>query len=76
MGIVLNKETKEYAIKEHVPNEPCISAPRANKHKFKKRMDDMLDVGCLVLSTMTPKLLKQHEYMVAYEMIKNLKEIF
>ncbi|KAK8506893.1 hypothetical protein V6N12_046254 [Hibiscus sabdariffa] len=38
-------------------------------------MDDILDVGCLVLATMTPELQKQHEYMVAYEMIQNLKEI-
>ncbi|KAK8486062.1 hypothetical protein V6N11_020993 [Hibiscus sabdariffa] len=35
-------------------------------------MDDILDVGCLVLATMTPELQKQHEYMVAYEMIQNL----
>ncbi|KAK8506813.1 hypothetical protein V6N12_000384 [Hibiscus sabdariffa] len=38
-------------------------------------MNDILDVGCLVLATMTPELQKQHEYMVAYEMIQNLKEI-
>ncbi|KAL4367979.1 hypothetical protein GQ457_05G023750 [Hibiscus cannabinus] len=38
-------------------------------------MDDILDVGCLVLVTMIPELQKQHEYMVAYEMIQNLKEI-
>ncbi|KAK9027896.1 hypothetical protein V6N11_067717 [Hibiscus sabdariffa] len=38
-------------------------------------IDDILDVGCLVLATMTPELQKQHEYMVAYEMIQNLKEI-
>ncbi|KAL4387788.1 hypothetical protein GQ457_09G021490 [Hibiscus cannabinus] len=38
-------------------------------------MDDILDVGCLVLVTMTPELHKKHEYMVAYEMIQNLKEI-
>ncbi|KAK9036840.1 hypothetical protein V6N11_021765 [Hibiscus sabdariffa] len=51
------------------------NAPRADKDKFKKHMDDMLDVGCLMLATMTPELQKQHEYMVAYEMIQNLKEI-
>ncbi|KAK8578450.1 hypothetical protein V6N13_116294 [Hibiscus sabdariffa] len=39
-------------------------------------MDDMLDVGCLMLATMTPELQKQHEDMVAYEMIQNLKEIY
>ncbi|KAK8609538.1 hypothetical protein V6N13_061986 [Hibiscus sabdariffa] len=36
----------------------------------------MVDVGCLMLATMTPKLQKQHEDMVAYEMIHNLKEIY
>ncbi|KAK8502213.1 hypothetical protein V6N12_042710 [Hibiscus sabdariffa] len=38
-------------------------------------MNGILDVRCLVLATMTPELQKQHEYMVVYEMIQNLKEI-
>ncbi|KAK8632173.1 hypothetical protein V6N13_028950 [Hibiscus sabdariffa] len=46
------------------------------KTKFKKHMDDTVDVGCLMLATMTPELQKQHEDMVAYEMIQNLKEIY
>ncbi|KAK8619702.1 hypothetical protein V6N13_135984 [Hibiscus sabdariffa] len=46
------------------------------KTKFKKHIDDMVDVGCLMLATMTPELQKQHEDMVAYEMIQNLKEIY
>ncbi|KAK9006689.1 hypothetical protein V6N11_019023 [Hibiscus sabdariffa] len=49
---------------------------RDDKDKFKKHMDDMLDVGCLMLATMTPELQKQHEDMVAYDMIQNLKEIY
>ncbi|KAL4283978.1 hypothetical protein GQ457_16G017440 [Hibiscus cannabinus] len=54
---------KEYVIKEHVPNEPGTNAPRANEDKFKKSMDDILNVGCLVLATMTPKFQKQREYI-------------
>ncbi|KAK8980508.1 hypothetical protein V6N11_081975 [Hibiscus sabdariffa] len=46
------------------------------KTKFKKHMDDMVDVRCLMLATMTPELQKQDEDMVAYEMIHNLKEIY
>ncbi|KAK8623462.1 hypothetical protein V6N13_118347 [Hibiscus sabdariffa] len=49
---------------------------RASKDKFEKHMDDMLDVGCLVLATITLELQKQQEYVVSYEMIQNLKEIF
>ncbi|KAK9003879.1 hypothetical protein V6N11_018775 [Hibiscus sabdariffa] len=36
----------------------------------------MLDVNCLMLATMSPKLQKQHEDMNAYNMIQNLKEIY
>ncbi|KAL4278720.1 hypothetical protein GQ457_03G020980 [Hibiscus cannabinus] len=75
MRIVLNQKRKEYVIKEHVPNEPGTNASKANKYKFKKHMNDILDVGCLVLVTLTPKLQKKREYIVAYEMIQNLKEI-
>ncbi|KAK8569141.1 hypothetical protein V6N12_007673 [Hibiscus sabdariffa] len=76
MRIVLNQERKEYVIIESVPNEPGTNPPRASKDKFEKQMDDMLDVGCLVLATITLELQKQHEYVVSYEMIQNLKEIF
>ncbi|KAK8662945.1 hypothetical protein V6N13_024831 [Hibiscus sabdariffa] len=73
---VFGKERKEYVIIESVPNEPGTNPPRASKDKFEKHMDDMLDVGCLVLATITLELQKQHEYVVSYEMIQNLKEIF
>ncbi|KAL4388257.1 hypothetical protein GQ457_09G020580 [Hibiscus cannabinus] len=76
MRMVLNYERKEYVIEEPVPNDPCANAPRADKDKFKKYMDDMVDVRCLMLATITPELQKQHEDMVAYEMIQNLKEIY
>ncbi|KAK8980543.1 hypothetical protein V6N11_074154 [Hibiscus sabdariffa] len=76
LRIVLKQERKEYIIEEPVPDEPAANAPRADKDKFKKHMDDMVDVGCLMLATMNSELQKQHENMVAYEMIQNLKEIY
>ncbi|KAK8694472.1 hypothetical protein V6N13_072023 [Hibiscus sabdariffa] len=76
LRIVLKQERKEYVIEEPVSNDPGANAPRADKDKFKKYMDDMVEVGCLMLGTMTPELQKQHEDMVAYEMIQNLKEIY
>ncbi|KAK8979961.1 hypothetical protein V6N11_061705 [Hibiscus sabdariffa] len=63
-------------IEEDVPIDPGANASRADKDKYKKHMDDMLDVGCLMPATMTPELQKQHEDMVAYEMIQNLKDIY
>ncbi|KAK8628574.1 hypothetical protein V6N13_009161 [Hibiscus sabdariffa] len=76
LRIVLKQERKEYVIKEDVPIDPGANASRADKDKYKKHMDDMLDVGCLMLATMTPELQKQHEDIVDYEMIQNLKDIY
>ncbi|KAK8559136.1 hypothetical protein V6N12_042419 [Hibiscus sabdariffa] len=74
--IVLKQERKEYVIEEPVPDEPAANTPRADKDKFKKHLDDILDVSCLMLATMTPELQKQRGDMVIYEIIQNLKEIF
>ncbi|KAK8547614.1 hypothetical protein V6N12_031748 [Hibiscus sabdariffa] len=76
LRIVLQQESKEYVVEEPVPDEPTANAPRADKDKFKKHLDDMLDVSCLMLATMSPELQKQHEDMNAYNMIQNLKEIY
>ncbi|KAL4333478.1 hypothetical protein GQ457_07G012200 [Hibiscus cannabinus] len=76
LRIVLKHERKEYVIEEPVPDEPEANAPRVEKDKIKKHMDDMLDVGCLMLATMVPELQKQHEDMRSYEMLQNLKEIY
>ncbi|KAK8530676.1 hypothetical protein V6N13_030624 [Hibiscus sabdariffa] len=76
LRIVLKQERKEYVIEEPVPDEPVANAPRADKDEFKKHLDDMLDVSCLMLVTMSPELQKQHEEMNAYNMIQNLKEIY
>ncbi|KAL4310981.1 hypothetical protein GQ457_01G019080 [Hibiscus cannabinus] len=63
---------EEYVIIEYVPNEPGTNSLRASQDKFEKHMDDMLDVGCLVLATIALELQKRHEYVVSYEMIQNL----
>ena len=61
LRIVLKQEHKEYVIEEPVPDEPAANAPRADNDKFKKHMDDMIDVRCLMLATISPELQKQHE---------------
>ena len=53
LRIVLKQERKEYVIEEPVPIEPAANAPRADKDKYKKHMDDVIDVGCLTLATMS-----------------------
>ncbi|KAK8572821.1 hypothetical protein V6N13_048387 [Hibiscus sabdariffa] len=75
MRIVLNQERKKYVIEEPVPIKLAANVSRADKETFEKRVDDILDVGCM-LATMTLELQKQHGDMFIYEIIQNLKEIF
>ncbi|KAA3484650.1 Retrovirus-related Pol polyprotein from transposon TNT 1-94 [Gossypium australe] len=58
-----------------IPNEPTAKASRVEKEAYKKHLDDILDIGCLMLATITLKLQKQHEGMAPYDMIQHLKEL-
>ncbi|XP_040971375.1 uncharacterized protein [Gossypium hirsutum] len=57
-------------------DENNSNASRANNDAYKKHLDDMLGIGCLMLATMTLELQKQYEDIVAYDMIQQLKELY
>ena len=58
-----------------IPNEPANNAPRADKDAYQKHVNDSVDVTCLMLLTMIPKLQKQFEEMEAFELMAHLKEL-
>ncbi|XP_017613650.1 uncharacterized protein LOC108458763 [Gossypium arboreum] len=76
LRIVLKQERKLYVIEKPLPDEPPANASRADKDAYKKHLDEMVNVGCLMLATMNPEFQKQHEDMVAYDMIEHLKELY
>ncbi|XP_017609417.1 uncharacterized protein LOC108455356 [Gossypium arboreum] len=76
LRIVLKQERKLYVNEQPLPNEPPANASRADRDVYKKHLNDMVDVRCLMLATMNPELQKQHEDMVAYDMIDHLKELY
>ncbi|KAG8486267.1 hypothetical protein CXB51_019631 [Gossypium anomalum] len=76
LRIVLKQERKLYVIEKSLLVEPPANASRADKDGYKKHLDDMVDIECLMLATMNPELQKQHEDMVAYDMIEHLKELY
>ncbi|KAG8474922.1 hypothetical protein CXB51_031617 [Gossypium anomalum] len=76
LRIVLKQERKLYVIEKPLPDEPPANVSRADKDAYKKHFDEMVDIGCLMLATMNPELQKQHEDMVAYDMIEHLKELY
>ncbi|KAG8501093.1 hypothetical protein CXB51_003174 [Gossypium anomalum] len=76
LRIALKQERKLYVIEKPLPDEPPANASRADKDAYKKHLDKMVDAGCLMLATMNLELQKQHEDMVAYDMIEHLKELY
>ncbi|KAJ9553261.1 hypothetical protein OSB04_017306 [Centaurea solstitialis] len=52
------------------------NAPAATRNAHKKHSDDLLDVGCLMLATMNPDLQTGLMNTSAYDMIRQLRDMF
>src|SRR3954464_15732278 len=76
LRIVLKHEKKIYVLEKPVPKQPADDAPKKDVDAYEKHVDDTLDISCLLLAMMIPKLQKQHENMDAYDMIMHLKKLF
>ena len=76
LRIVLKQERKAYVLDQPIPEELAANALRAQRDAYTKHKDDSVDVGCLMLATMIPKLQRDLKLMEAYEMIVHLKEMF
>ena len=74
--IVLTQERKLYVLENPIPAQPAANAPRAQRDADEKHVNDSVDVACLMLATMVPKIQKNLENMRAYEMVTHLREMF
>ncbi|XP_071709438.1 uncharacterized protein [Rutidosis leptorrhynchoides] len=76
LRIVLKVEKKSYILDGPVPEEPSANATKSIRDAWTKHMDDSTEVACLMLATMIPDLQKDLEHHDAFEMLKQLKEMF
>ncbi|KAJ9536007.1 hypothetical protein OSB04_un000835 [Centaurea solstitialis] len=74
--IVLRHERKWYVLEKPLPEAPPANAPAATRNAHKKHTDDLLDVGCLMLATMSPDLQTGLMNTNAYDMIRQLRDMF
>ena len=63
LRIVLKQERKLYVLDAATPPPPAANAPRAERDAHTKHVNDVIDVGCLMLATMTSAIQKQLEDM-------------
>ncbi|KAJ9561171.1 hypothetical protein OSB04_006331 [Centaurea solstitialis] len=74
--IVLRHERKWYMLEEPLGEAPPANAPAAARNAHKKHSDDLLDVACLMLATMSPDLQAGLINTNAYDMIRQLRDMF
>ncbi|KAJ9544397.1 hypothetical protein OSB04_024104 [Centaurea solstitialis] len=74
--IVLRHERKWYVLEEPVGEAPPANASAAARNAHKKHSDDLLDVACLMLATMSPDLQAGLINTNAYDMIRQLRDMF
>ncbi|KAJ9544413.1 hypothetical protein OSB04_024120 [Centaurea solstitialis] len=74
--IVLRHERKWYVLEEPLGEAPPANAPAAARNAHKKHLDDLLDVACLMLATMSPDLQVGLINTNAYDMIRQLRDMF
>ncbi|KAJ9568399.1 hypothetical protein OSB04_004365 [Centaurea solstitialis] len=74
--IVLRHERKWYVLEEPLGEAPPANAPAAARNAHKKHSDDLLDVTCLMLATMSPDLQAGLINTNAYDMIRQLRDMF
>ncbi|KAJ9545068.1 hypothetical protein OSB04_024775 [Centaurea solstitialis] len=74
--IVLRHERKWYVLEEPLGEAPPANAPAAARNAHKKHSDDLLDVACLMLATMSPDLQVRLINTNAYDMIRQLRDMF
>ncbi|KAJ9539238.1 hypothetical protein OSB04_031971 [Centaurea solstitialis] len=74
--IVLRHERKWYVLEEPLGEAPPANASAAVRNAHKKHFDDLLDVGCLMLATMSSDLQTGLINTNAYDMIRQLRDMF
>ncbi|KAJ9557041.1 hypothetical protein OSB04_011655 [Centaurea solstitialis] len=74
--IVLRHERKWYVLEEPLGEAPPANAPAAARNAHKKHSDDLLDAACLMLATMSPDLQAGLINTNAYDMIRQLRDMF
>ncbi|KAJ9544629.1 hypothetical protein OSB04_024336 [Centaurea solstitialis] len=74
--IVLRHERKWYVLEETLGEAPPATASAAARNAHKNHSDDLLDVACLMLATMSPDLQAGLINTNAYDMIRQLRDMF
>ena len=77
--LVLRQEKIEYVLDSAAPVRPTEQKEleEFDKDNAKvKHLDDAYNAQCIMLASMTMELQRQHEHLMAFEMLSHLKGLF
>ncbi|KAJ9536567.1 LOW QUALITY PROTEIN: hypothetical protein OSB04_un000266 [Centaurea solstitialis] len=74
--IVLRHEKKWYILEQPLGEAPPANAAANVRNAYRKHSEDLLDVGILMLATMSPDLQTGLINTNAYDMIRQLRDMF
>ena len=76
--LVFRQERKEYVLDQAIPEEPAPNATKAIKDVYQKHVNDVIDVGCVLVGCMETDLQKQFMELSndLYAMMAQIKEMF
>ncbi|XP_042423332.1 uncharacterized protein LOC122010935 [Zingiber officinale] len=76
LKIVLRHERKIYVLENELLKEPTPNASDEDQSYYSQYIEDALDVQCIMLSSMSPELQRQHKNMSAREIDQHLRDLF
>jgi hypothetical protein len=74
--IVLKQEKIEYVLSKLYPEDLPTGLSATDRRPYVKHCDDVLNVSCLMVTTMSPDLQKPYEHVDAHTMIQGLCGMF
>lgn len=77
--VVLRLEHIEYVLDKEIcsiPDEKSPDYAKFDKAKYEKHVEDATTAQCVMISSMTTELQRQHENMMPFEMIKRLESLY
>ena len=76
LRIVLRAEKIAYVLDAPLPVSPSVDASVGDQIAYQKHFDDSIIPACIMLASISLGLQKQHEAMIAYDIVAHLKELF
>ncbi|VFQ70865.1 unnamed protein product [Cuscuta campestris] len=76
LRIVLDRDRKLYILETDPPKTPKANARASELTSFKKYEDDVRDVKCIIMASMTAELQRLHADMEVHPMIQRLRDLY